>query len=43
MLLRYRFTLILTYPVSIIIVGYAVLSKKINKFIQWVETNWNHF
>lgn len=23
--------------------GYEVLSKKINKFIQWVETNWNHF
>lgn len=23
--------------------GYITLSKKINKFIQWVETNWNNF
>lgn len=43
MLFRHRFAFILTYPISIITVGYTVLSKKINKFIQWVETNWNHF
>ncbi len=23
--------------------GYDLLSKKINKFIQWVEDNWNNF
>ncbi len=28
---------------SELIKGYEALSKKINKFIQWVENNWNEY